>query len=183
MYEILHLTGEKSHEGKWEDMAKELNNKFEELNITVKGNQDETLEKGFLENYLNTYTLFLQKKYDSKCIHVVITDSSKYKEIMEAIKLGETIFKEKEGKWYKLIVDKDSTKFEKFIVKLNLFDVQIFKNTHDIEMLEDLGLYDEEFLGKIEYKTSMNEQTKTKEELDLLRKEILTWEFSIENDY
>lgn len=179
MYEILHLSKDKSHEGKWQEMADKLNNKFKELNVTIKGNGDEPLEKGFLEKYLNTHTLFLQKKYDgNKCIHIVYTDSSKYKEIMEAIKLGESSYKEKEGKWYKLNVDSDEVKFEKFIVRLNLFDEQIYSNTDAIDAYDTI--YEEEFLGTIKYRSQINERMRTPEEIQAMRKEISRWIISIE---
>ena len=130
-------------------------------------------------DYLNTHTLFLQKKYDgNKSIHVVYTDSSKYKEIMKTIKLGETFYKEKEGKWYKLNIDTDEANFEKFIVKLNLFEGQIYTNT-DIIDLYDI-IYKEDYLGTIIYRSQINERMRTPEEIQAIRKEISRWIISVE---
>ena len=185
VHRILKIEKINSHNGEWLKMANNLNKQFKELNITAVGNGDETLEKGYLEDYILNHKLFLQEKNDEKIIHVITPKSEKYNKLMNDFKNKRTNNKDFIGKWYEILLNDNNTAFEKFIVKYNLFDDNIYTNKDTIEFMESLNLYKKTFICELRNNTINENKRKRKrkrtpEELKELYKKIKNIQYSVE---
>lgn len=155
---ILEIDEEKSHNGKWQEMLSILKTKYPELKeLNDKGNGDIfSIDKDFYEDFIKTYTVFLNVNEDIKTIHVLKTNSIEYKNLLTVIERGDSINSYYIGDWYKLKITDNLDLFDMFIVKYNLYQKSTFSNTKIIDYFESLKCFEKEKIGTIKQKISEN---------------------------
>lgn len=155
---ILGIDEEESHNGKWQEMLSKLKIKYPELDgINAKGNGDIfSIDKDFYDNFIETYTVFLNINEDIKTIHVLKTNSIEYKNLLTVIERGDSLNSYYIGEWYKLKISDNLDLFDLLIIKHDLYQTAAFSNTKIIDYCESLKCFEKEKIGTIKQKISEN---------------------------
>ena len=125
--------------------------------INAKGNGDIfSIDKDFYDNFIETYTVFLNVNEDIKTIHVLKTNSIEYKNLLTVIERGDSLNSYYIGEWYKLKISDNLDLFDLLIIKHNLYQTATFSNTKIIDYCESLKCFEKEKIGTIKQKISEN---------------------------
>ena len=119
--EILGISDNINHKGKWKIMANKLTQEYEELFIENKKNDFEvTLD--FISDFKNSHKLY----FINDRLFVLKIDSEKYKLMQKYIETGESKLPKYTGDLYEILLDDDIQHFDYFMIYLKHLNEGIY---------------------------------------------------------
>jgi hypothetical protein len=119
--EILGISDNMNHKGKWKMMADKLTQNYDELFIETK-KEDFELTEDFIKNYKKNHKIY----FINDNLFVLKIGSEKYNLMQKFIKTGKCKLPNYTGDLYELIIDEDIQHFDYFILYLKHYNEGIY---------------------------------------------------------